>query len=164
MDPLLWHHPTFNRFAENLQHGIEYLLKKITDEDCIDILERSIARGNHKSELSDEERPQVTKVMTQDVNLGYGIPIKVECLKNVPGAEVYPVGVKNQLSKKRVTNDPYFNQREVQSVNQWVRHEELPRVIFGFSILRFLHLVHHLHWNHPNEQIMCKNIDVEKAY
>ena len=56
--------------------------------------------------------------MTQYVNLGYVIPIKVECLKNVPGAEVYPVGVQNQLTidekgnvipKKRVTHDLSFN-------------------------------------------------------
>ena len=118
MDPLLWHHPTFNRFAENLQHGIEYLLKKITDEDCIDILERSIARRNHKSELSDEERPQVTKVMTQDVNLGYGIPIKVECLKNAPGAEVYPAGVKiNYQRRESLMTHISTNERSNQSTN-----------------------------------------------
>ena len=32
------------------------------------------------------------------------------------------------------------------------------------AMLRFLHLVHHLRWNHSGEQIMFNKIDVEKAY
>ena len=52
------------------------------------VLEATIERGNHKSALKDNERPHVTKLMTQDVELGYGIPISIDCIKRMPGAEV----------------------------------------------------------------------------
>ena len=40
----------------------------------------------------------------------------------------------------------------------------LPEARYGFATLRYLHLIHHLRWNNPNERILCKKIDVEKAY
>ena len=124
--------------------------------------ESTIERGNHKSALSDKQRPVVTKLMTQDVELGYGIPLILESLKKIKQAKVYPVGCQDQLTidehaniipKKRVTHDLSFNRREGKSINRRVREEELPGVIFGHAILRFLHLIHHLRWHHPNERI-----------
>ena len=70
----------------------------------------------------------------------------------------------NIIPKKRVTHDLSHNRREGQSVNQRVREEELPGVMFGHAILRFLHLVHHLRWHHPRNRILMNKIDVEKAY
>ena len=77
----------------------------------------------------------MTKLMQKDVELGYGIPLTVDCVSKIQGAEVYPVGCQNQqtidekgnvIPKKRVTHDLSFNRREGQSVNQQVRKEELP--------------------------------------
>ena len=70
----------------------------------------------------------------------------------------------NIIPKKRVTHDLSFNRREGKSINQRVREGELPGVIFGHAMLRFLHLIHHLRWHHPNERILGNKIDVEKAY
>jgi len=36
--------------------------------------------------------------------------------------------------------------------------------MFDNAILRFLHLLHQLHWNHPQEWILWNKIDVEEAY
>ena len=111
--------------------------------------------------------------MTQDVELGYGIPISIDCIKRMPGAQVYPIGYQNQLTidekgnvipKKRVTHDLSFNRKQGLSVNQRVQEEEVPDVIFGHAMIRFLHLIHHIRRNHPQEQISCNKIDVEKAY
>jgi hypothetical protein len=55
------------------------------------MLERSIERGNHKSAFSDEQRPSVTKLMTQDVKLGYGIPLALEALCKMRQAKGYPI-------------------------------------------------------------------------
>ena len=133
-----------------------------------------IERGNHKFALSDEQRLHVTKIVQQDIELGHTIPIPVECIKNITSrAEVYPIGYQDQLTinergkiipKNRVTHDLSYNRREGQSVNQCVRKAEMPEVIFGFALLRYLSLIHHIRWLFPNEQIICNKIDVEKAY
>ena len=78
LEPLLQHHHAFNHFASNLQYGIGYPLNDITNKACIDMLEKFIAKGNHKLALSEEERPHVMKLMTKDVKLGYGIPTRVD--------------------------------------------------------------------------------------
>ena len=171
--PLLQHHPNFERFAHNHTHGISYPIDDLSSEECSAMLTRSIERGNHKSALDEEHRPVVTKLMAQDVEFGYGIFLTVESLTKIDQAEVYPVGCQDQLTinelgnvvpKKRVTHDLSFNRREGKSVNQRVREEELPNVAYGHAMLRFLHLIHHLRWHHPNERILCNKIDIEKAY
>ena len=173
LQPLLQHHPHFAHFEHNHTHGIDYPINGLSDEDCSAMLETSIERGNHKSALNDEHRPVVTKLMAQDVELGYGIPLTIDSIRKIKQAEVYPVGCQDQLTidehgnvipKKRVTHDLSFNRKEGKSINQRVREEELPGVTFGHAMLRFLHLIHHLRWHHPTERILCNKIDVEKAY
>jgi len=173
LEPLLCHHHSFERFKSNYINGIDYPIEPLDDEARISMLAKSIDRGNHKSALSDEERPHVTKLMSQDVELGYGIPLTVDCVTKIQGAEVYPVGCQNQqtidekgnvIPKKRVTHDLSFNRREGQSVNQRVREEELPGVMFGHAMRRYLHLIHHIRRNHPDKRILCNKVDVEKAY
>lgn len=173
LEPLLQHHPTFPRFKYNHLNGIDYPINDIDEAERKEILETNLERGNHKSALSDEERPHVTKLMNQDVELGYGIPLSLDCIRNLPGAEVYPVGCQNQLTidetgkvipKKRVTHDLSHNRRKGKSVNQRVREDEVPEVMFGHAMLRFLHLIHHIRRHHPHQRILCNKIDVEKAY
>ena len=110
--------------------------------------------------------------MTQDVELGYGILISIDYIKRMPGAEVHPIGCQNQITidekgnvvpKNRVTYDLSFNRKQGRLVNQHVREEEVPGVIFGHDMIRFLHLIHHTRRNHPQEQILCNKIDVETA-
>ena len=173
LESLLCHHPSYERFKLNHLNGIDYPVNDLSEEDRTTILERSIERGNHKSALDEEQRPNVTKLMAEDVELGYAIPMTIESVRKMPGAEVYPVGCQDQLTindrgevipKKRVTHDLSYNRKEGQSVNQRVREEELPGVIFGHAMLRMLQMIHHLRWNHPNDRILCNKIDVEKAY
>ena len=106
--------------------GIDYPLKSINEGNRIAMLNKTIERGNHKSAMSEEERPRVTKLMRQDVELGYGIPLTLDCVNKLKDAEVYPVGIQNQetinekgdiIPKKCVTHDPSHNQQEGQSVN-----------------------------------------------
>ena len=95
--------------------------------------------------LSELEHPYVTKLMEKDVELGYGIPLMLECIFKLKDAEVYPVGIQNQdtinkkgdiFPNKKVTHDLSFNIKKGKSVNQRVREDEVPKVIFGRSILR----------------------------
>ena len=65
--------------------------------------------------------------MNMDVELGYAIPITVGGVRKLKDAEVYPVGLQNQMTideegntipKKRVTNDLSHNRASGESVNQ----------------------------------------------
>ena len=63
-----------------------------------------------------------------------------------------------------MTHDLYFNRNKGKWVNQCVQESEVPEVIFGHLFLRYLHLLHHLQWTHPNTVILCNNADIEKSY
>ena len=76
--------------------------------------------------LFEEQRPHVTNLLTQDIEFGFAFPIPVECLKDIPGAEVYPIDWQDQLTinergkispKKCMTHDPSYNRMEDLSVN-----------------------------------------------
>ena len=133
-------------------------------EDRITILHSTIERGNHMSALSNEQRPHVTKLVIQDIELGYAIPLSVECLKDIPEAKVYQIGCQDQLTtnqkekiipKKRVTNGLSYDRRDDLPVNQRVCRDDMLEVIFGFTLIIFLHLIHHIRWTYPNKRILC---------
>ena len=173
LDLLLGYHPDFEEFKSNHEQGIDYPLDPIDDETRLKNLHATIERGNHQSALDEDLRHHVTKGVLSDIQLGYGFPIPIECIPKIEGAEVYPMGVQNQLTisefgeiipKKRVTHDLSHNRRAGESVNQRVRTDELPECKFGHSFVRFLHLIHHIRWLHPNQPILANKFDIEKAY
>ena len=63
-----------------------------------------------------------------------------------------------------MTHDLSFNRKKGKSVNRRFREDEVTEVIFGNSLLSYLHLIHHLRWTHPNTRILCKNIYAKKSY
>ena len=173
LEPLLGHMPNWDTFKRNATQGIDYPDNELPEEKRIELLEETIARGNHKSALSEEGRPHVTKGMISDVELGYAFPVSIDCVRNMPGAEVYPVGMQNQMTidkngdpmpKKRLTHDLSHNRDTGNSINQRVDDEEFPETQFGFALLRFIHLVFFIRLLNPNEPILCNKIDIEKAY
>ena len=88
LEPLLKHHPTYEKSAINHVVGIYYPLKKINKGTQKSNLDKTIKRGNHKSALSKIERPYVTKLMKQDVELGKEIPLTLECIQNLKDEEI----------------------------------------------------------------------------
>eukprot|EP00956_Cyclotella_meneghiniana_P032130 scaffold86951_cov48-Cyclotella_meneghiniana.AAC.2 len=173
LDKLLGHHPSYPLFRWNTIHGIDYpaadLPEPIRKQDLLD----QIAKGNHKSALQKEAKAHVDKAMVSDIELGYGIPITIECITKLKDAEVYPIGLQHQLTidengniipKKRISHD-LSNKRETgRSINQRVNEYLLPSVLYGYALLRFLHLIHNIRWNNPGKVILMNKIDIEKAY
>ena len=157
-----------------MTHGIDYPFKEEIDEaERRRMLEANIARGNHKSALKPEDRHHVTKLMRSDVELGYAIPVTIECVRNLKDAEVYPIGLQSQLTidaegnvipKKRATHDLSHNRTNEESVNQRVDMSEMPPAKYGHALSRFVHLIHHIRRRHPGKRILCNKFDVEKAY
>ena len=88
-------------------------------------------------------------------------------------AEIYPLGLQHQhiinergeiIPKKRVTHDLSNNRKSKLSLNQRIQEEKVPEVQFGFAMLRVLHLIHHIRYQHPKKRILMNKVDIEKAY
>jgi len=172
--PLLGHHPSWQELQDDLLYGIAYPFETtITEEDRKAMLEENLARGNHKSAVKEEDRHHVTKLMNLDVDHGYAIPLTVEGVRKLKDAEVYPVGLQNQMTidedgnsipKKRVTHDLSHNKASGNSVNQRVDSSDLPTAIYGHAMRRVLHLIHHIRRHNPGKRILCNKFDIDKAY
>mmetsp|Transcript_14767 Transcript_14767/g.31868 ORF Transcript_14767/g.31868 Transcript_14767/m.31868 type:complete len:268 (+) Transcript_14767:27-830(+) len=111
--------------------------------------------------------------MHEDVKLGYGIPITTDCAAQLKYAEIYPVGLQHQttidargasIPKKRVTHDLSNNRTEGKSINQRVIEPLVPKVIFGYTLLRICHAIHHIRYHNPSSRILLNKVDIEKAY
>jgi len=68
------------------------------------------------------------------------------------------------IPKKRVCHDLSNNRKQGLSINQRVIEERVPAVLLGYTSLRFLHMIHHLRYFHPNERILTNKVDIKKAY
>ena len=173
LDKLFGHHPGYRLFRWNTIHGIDYPAEDLPEPVRKKDLIEQIERGNHKSALHKDAKAHVDKAMISDIELGYGVPINIQCIKNLKHAEVYPIGLQHQLTidengniipKKRISHD-LSNKRETgRSINQRVKEHLLPSVLYGYALLRFLHLIHNIRWNNPNKVILMNKIDIEKAY
>ncbi|KAL7504543.1 hypothetical protein ACHAXN_002172, partial [Cyclotella atomus] len=173
LDKLLGHHPNYPTFRHNTLHGIDYPCEDLDEETRIKELTDQLERGNHKSALQADAREHVHKAMKSDVDLGYGIILTPECIKKLKHAEVYPIGLQHQqtidehgniIPKKRISHD-LSNRRNIGlSINQRVQDELLPSVLYGYSLLRYIHLIHNIRRHNPGQHILCNKIDIEKAY
>ncbi|EED86556.1 predicted protein [Thalassiosira pseudonana CCMP1335] len=116
--------------------------------------------------------------MHEDVKLGYGIPITTDCAAKLSAAklkhaEIYPVCLQHQTTidargasttKKRVTHDLSNNRTEGKSINQRVIEPLVPKVTFGYTLLRICHAIHHFRYQNPSSRILLNKVDIEKAY
>ena len=138
------------------------------------MLQKQLQKGNHKStDLHKDDRPNVTKAMHTDVTRGFGIIMTPQCAAKIKQAEIYPLGLQHQttindrgeiIPKKRVCHDLSNNRKSGLSLNQRVIEEEIPTVLFGYTLMRVLSAIHHLRYFNPNERILLNKVDIEKAY
>ena len=174
LEPLLSHHPNYKRFIQNASNGIDYPAEDLPETTRVKVLKTQLQRGNHKSaSVSTEATTTVNKLFEEDINTGYAIPITKEGVTKLKGGELYPMGLQhqwtidengNQKPKKRVTHDLSNQRRTGLSINQRVNEELMPETVYGYALLRYLHLIHHIRFNNPNSRIlMCKS-DFDKAY
>ena len=173
LEVLLHHHPNFPRFKSNMKEGITYPIQPINEQTRIDTLNKQLEKGNHKSTLGLDARKNTTKSMKTDVIRGFGFIMSKRCASRLKEAEIYPLGMQHQttineigksIPKKRLTHDLSANRRKGLSINQRVIEEEVPPVMFGYTLQRVLTCIHQLRFNHPNERILLNKVDIEKAY
>ena len=173
LELLLAHHPNFPRLKQSLLEGIDYPVEDLDEPTRKEELLAQLNRGNHKSALTKEAEPIVDKLVRQDVELGYAIPITKDCVKKMKGGELYPLGLQHQLTideqglqipKKRVTHDLSNKKKQGLSINQRVDESLIPATIYGYAILRFLHLIHNIRFHNPSSRILMSKSDFDKAY
>eukprot|EP00956_Cyclotella_meneghiniana_P040921 scaffold209200_cov45-Cyclotella_meneghiniana.AAC.2 len=80
LDQLLSRHPGYPLFRWNTIHGIDYPADDLPEPVRIRDLLDQIEKGNHKSALHKDARKHVYKAMISDIELGYGIPITIDCI------------------------------------------------------------------------------------
>lgn len=173
LELLLGNHPNFPQIKLNLHNGVDYPAEDLPEDLRISLLNEQLKKGNHKTALTSKAKPIVDKLLHQDVDLGYAIPLSRECILKLKGAELYPMGLQhqltidddgNQIPKKRVTHDLSNKKKDGTSINQRVDDTKVPETMYGFALQRFLILVHHIRYHNPNKRIlMCKS-DFDKAY
>ena len=173
LELLLHHHPDKRHILNSAINGVDYPLTDLPEEKRKELVEQKLQKGNHKSALTKEAIPIVSKLMEKDVNAAFAIIVTIDCLKKLNHCEVYPMGLQSQttvdekgkvIPKKRLTHDLSDERKKGHSINQRVDLESLPECMYGHSLVRFLHLIHHIRFNNPNERILTNKIDIEAAY
>ena len=173
LEILLHNHPNFPRFRSNMTKGISYPLEELDEDTRLNMLNKQLQKGNHKSTMDEEARKNTTKSMQTDVERGFGIIITKKCAALIKGAEAYPLGMQHQttinergesIPKKRLTHDLSNERKKGLSINQQVKEDLIPTVIFGYALMRVLTKIHQLRLRYPNERILLNKVDIEKAY
>ncbi|KAL9178371.1 LOW QUALITY PROTEIN: hypothetical protein ACHAXT_000018 [Thalassiosira profunda] len=170
---LLGHHRDYTRFFRNSTEGIDYPAHDLPEPTRLEELHAQIIRGNHKSAMTADVASTVEKEMRDEAARGYAIPITKDCLLKLKGAELYPLGLAHQFTinekgeqipKRRVTHDLSNRKQFGLSINQRIDEDRIPETRYGHAMSRFVHLIHHIRYHHPDGRIlMCKS-DIEKAY
>ena len=101
-----------------MDKGCWYPLDKyLDDENRLSDIEAMIARGNHCSTASKESEKIIAKNILKEVVRSYLIPIPINFVKEIKGAQIIPIGLARQFTadeegnpkgKHRVTQDLSF--------------------------------------------------------
>lgn len=114
---LLGEHEHWDKMNEIMTHGVSYSLKDLPEQIRKDDLEYMIARGNHKSAISEENEVTLLKSYEKEVEYGLMLPVTFESVTKIKGAGVIPVGlatqftidnIVNKKTKRRTTHDASF--------------------------------------------------------
>ena len=173
--PLLGKHNQFEKLAELLTNGMEYVFtRELSEAERDEEVRSMLARGNHKSAQSEQEK--VGELIAKDVLHGFTIPIPVETVRRIPGVMVQPLGLVQQWTvapdgerviKYRLTQDLSFStdkETAPTSINARVDMGSYPEMIYGWCLPRLLHYIVSLRIHHPTLLIFISKYDYSDAY
>ena len=150
--PLLGNHCHFERLAELLTNGMDYVFtRELSELERGSEVKAMLARGNHKSAQADQV--QVGRLIAKDVLHGFTIPIPVGVVTSIPGAMVQPLGLVqqwtvdadgNRMIKYRLTQDLSFSTDKTAvpvSINSRFNMSSYPEMVYGWCLPRIMHYV-----------------------
>ena len=173
--PLLGGHTHFEKLADLLNNGMEYIFdRELNEAEREGEVKAMLARGNHKSAKSEPE--QVQRLIAKDVLHGFTIPIPTETVLRIPGAMVQPLGLVKQWTvgpegertiKYRLTQDLSYSTDRMKaptSINSRVDMDSYPEMIYGWCLPRILHYIVALRIHQPKLLIFISKYDYSDAY
>jgi hypothetical protein len=173
LEPLLKHHQDWNQMKSIVTKGVEYPLNPIKEQDRLNDIKAMIERGNHKSAQTPDNKKALDKAFTKETLHQWAIPLLPECIPQIPGASVTPLGVAEQwtineqnirIKKRRTTHDCSFEGPSGNSCNTRVITDLLDDCHYGHALRRFLHGIHNIRRRHPNKTIWLNKTDMDAAY
>ncbi|KAI2513078.1 hypothetical protein MHU86_1370 [Fragilaria crotonensis] len=171
LEPLLRHHPHFQKLSELLTNGMSYHFNTVlTPEEEKAELDAILARGNHKSATADLK--QVSLLLAKDVTHGFSVPIPIGIIHQILGAAVQPLGMATQQTlgddgkpkaKNRLTQDLTFSSQPPpappRSINSRIDMEAYPEMVYGWCLPRTIHFIVSLRWHRPRTRVLISKYD-----
>ncbi len=164
-------HPNWPKLKEILCQGASFPLQPIPDSSRKEDLDFHKNRGNHKS--ASKLKHILDKIITEDIERGFALPLPVESLNSIPNASLAPLGCQEQetinekgekIPKYRMTHDQSFKGPSNTSVNLRVINDELPPCMYSYVFKRTLHYIVDLRLRHPHTPIYISKFDLDAAY
>jgi len=133
---------------EQISH---FYLLPISQENRVIDLNYQKNRGNDKSTLKSKDI--LNKIIQEDVERGFALPLPIKLLKFIPNASLAPLGWQEEetinergerIPKFRMTHDQNFPCPSHRSVNLRVIQDELPQCMYSHVLLRSIHYIVHL--------------------
>jgi hypothetical protein len=113
------------------------------------------------------------KLIAEDVERGFTIPLPTLVLYKLPQASLAPLGcvqqssidaLGNKIVKYHITHDQSFPSPSSQSVNKRVNSSELPPIMYSFVLLRTIHYIIGVRQRHPSVRFFLCKFDIDSAY
>ena len=151
--------------------GVSYQTAVVDEQIRKSNLKAAIKRGNHAS--ANLHPDEIHKLMMKDVGHGFVLPLSLEGINNLRGAELAPLGVAKQFSidengeqipKFRATHDQSFAPLQGDSVNERIDRTSLLDCNYGFTLQRLIHAVLVLRHRHPLSPILLSKVGLDSAY
>ena len=172
LEPLFRHHPLWPRMQKALTQGVTFPLKEISQRDMAADVKEALAFGNHKGCV--KHKSFLEDCIEDDVTHGFSLVFPKDQVKDIPGALVAPLNVHDQntinergevIDKKRLTH----NLSKVfggsgESVNSRLFRNEIQECMYGYCILRLVHLIVALRTRFPDKKIFLTKWDWKSAY
>ena len=164
-------HPLWPRLKRYIVEGVSYQTAVVDEQIRKSNLKAAIKRGNHAS--ANLHPDEIHKLMMKDVGHGFVLPLSLEGINNLRGAELAPLGVAKQFSidengeqipKFRATHDQSFAPLQGDSVNERIDRTSLLDCNYGFTLQRLIHAVLVLRHRHPLSPILISKVDLDSAY
>lgn len=174
LDKLFSRHENWPILRDVLTQGVDYPFHtEFGDAQLAQELEIMLSRGNHKSSEVPLHKKKLLDGYIKETNLGWQVPLSLECLRKIKGAMIIPLGVPKQLTvnddgeyadKFKITHDCSFEYSDGSSLNNSVDFEALPPCEYGMTLRRFLHMLHRARLEWPEQTIFIVKTDLDAAY
>jgi hypothetical protein len=171
LELILLQHPLWTSLKNLLSKGATFPLSPISLTDRYNDLFFHSSRGNHKS--CDKNRDFLEKIISEDIERGFALPLPLETLHFLPNASLAPLGCQQQWTinekgsrthKYRMTHDQSFPGPSGLSINLRVIKEDLPPIRYSFTLNWLVHYIIYLQQKLPSTRILISKIDMDAAY